>query len=408
MTIRWWRALLVVLVAASVANGAARAEARRALVIGNQGYVSVEPLGKARADAQAVAAALASAGFEAETHADLTRPAMERVLDGFVATLRPGDEAVFYFAGHGVGRDGRNYLLGIDVPAPGGPGPQGHVRAHAVTLETVLGRLHDAGVRVAVAFIDACRDDPYRASTGASLERAALPDDSFVVFSASPGEVAYDRLHAGDDHPNSVFTRTLVELIASPVGEDIRAMTVELRRRVAAEARDEGLRQRPAYQDALIGRFGFRPDAAVDAPLPAVYRGGGWTEPRAAGWLNPSQVALLQTRLRRMGYDAGPVDGVLGSRTRRAIAHWQADHGYGVTGRLTRLQLNHLLGTLDGAFVDEPWGGERVLPRPLMPVRERPRLGVFDDGNFAGRYVDERGCARERDGRTIFCPAHRY
>lgn len=45
-----------------------------------------------------------------------------------------------------------------------------------------------------------------------------------------------------------------------------------------------------------------------------------------------SLVARVQDQLNRMGYDAGPVDGAMGQRTRRAIIAFQKDHGIPATG----------------------------------------------------------------------------
>lgn len=43
----------------------------------------------------------------------------------------------------------------------------------------------------------------------------------------------------------------------------------------------------------------------------------------------------VQRGLNRAGYDAGPVDGMLGPRTRQAIRAWQIDHGQPVSGFVT-------------------------------------------------------------------------
>lgn len=47
------------------------------------------------------------------------------------------------------------------------------------------------------------------------------------------------------------------------------------------------------------------------------------------------QLRRVQRGLNRAGYDAGPVDGVLGPRTRQAIRAWQVDHGQPVSGFVT-------------------------------------------------------------------------
>ena len=47
------------------------------------------------------------------------------------------------------------------------------------------------------------------------------------------------------------------------------------------------------------------------------------------------RIANLQRALRRLGYDPGPVDGILGARTRAAIRAFQADAGLPVTGQVS-------------------------------------------------------------------------
>ncbi|MBI2994729.1 MAG: peptidoglycan-binding protein [Gammaproteobacteria bacterium] len=48
-----------------------------------------------------------------------------------------------------------------------------------------------------------------------------------------------------------------------------------------------------------------------------------------------STVAEIQSGLVRLGYNPGPVDGVLGSRTREAIRAYQRDRGLLVDGQAT-------------------------------------------------------------------------
>lgn len=51
-----------------------------------------------------------------------------------------------------------------------------------------------------------------------------------------------------------------------------------------------------------------------------------------------------QNALNYFGYDAGPADGVMGSRTRSAISQYQAYMGYPVTGNLEEYQRQNLVG----------------------------------------------------------------
>ncbi|WP_366655630.1 peptidoglycan-binding domain-containing protein [Fodinicurvata sp. EGI_FJ10296] len=67
-------------------------------------------------------------------------------------------------------------------------------------------------------------------------------------------------------------------------------------------------------------------------------------------------VMAIQTRLNRLGYDAGPEDGLMGSRTRSAIEAYQDDQGLLVTGEPSQSLLNHISESVEERFgsVEEP------------------------------------------------------
>ncbi len=59
---------------------------------------------------------------------------------------------------------------------------------------------------------------------------------------------------------------------------------------------------------------------------------------------NGSPVAIAQSRLARLGYYHGEVDGMLGPNTRRAISDYQKDHGMRVTGSVSGNTLSSIGG----------------------------------------------------------------
>ena len=71
-------------------------------MVGNDNYRNVSPLRNARSDARAVARALEVAGFEVTLRLDLGDRGLKEALRNFKATVEGGDDAVFYFSGHGV------------------------------------------------------------------------------------------------------------------------------------------------------------------------------------------------------------------------------------------------------------------------------------------------------------------
>lgn len=71
------------------------------------------------------------------------------------------------------------------------------------------------------------------------------------------------------------------------------------------------------------------------------------SEPAPASPGPSGDVARIQRSLNALGYDAGPVDGLMGSRTRAAIRAWQRDSGRTVTGRPTVAVERGLQAALD-------------------------------------------------------------
>src|SRR5215472_15392687 len=175
---------------------------RYALVIGNDNYQSVTPLHNARSDAKAVATALRAVGFKVTLEQDVTLVKLKAALRSFKSQVAGGDDAVFYFSGHGVQFDGTNYLIPTDLV----PQSQEQVMDDSVPLQRVLDDLRDQKARFALAIVDACRDNPFkgtgRAIGGRGLAPVTAASGQMVMYSAGAGQEALDRLGDQDGDPN--------------------------------------------------------------------------------------------------------------------------------------------------------------------------------------------------------------
>jgi hypothetical protein len=259
-------------VAVSLA-GSAQAQVRRALIVGIDSYSEVTPLLKARNDAAAVHGMLVSAGFEADLMLDAGQIELLTGVNNFVSRISPGDEVVFFFAGHGVEIEGRNYLLPSDVPRAA-PGTEILVTARSLALDTVIALIEGRGARASLLIVDACRDNPFprqgTRSLGSSrgLARvAAAPEGTFIMFSAGQGQAALDRLSEDDPNPNSVFTRVLLPRLDEP-GLAVHEMARLVRTEVRQIARSVGHEQFPAVYDQFDGSFMLVPAAQPVVPDP--------------------------------------------------------------------------------------------------------------------------------------------
>lgn len=271
---------VLVIVALALLPGAAAADGqRRAMVVGIDSYDALPDLQKAVNDAVAVSATLQALGFEVVQELDPDRRRFNMRLNEFLSTLSPGDEAVFYFAGHGVEIDGRNYLLPRDVPAATA-GQEAFVTAESIAVDRVIELIRWRGARVSLLILDACRDNPFPRPPGRGavplggsrgLGAMSVPEGAFILYSAGIGQQALDALDDVDPDPNSVFTRRLLPLMAEP-GLPLPDLARRVRSEVQALAATVAHDQRPAYYDDLSGEFAFNPapvpPVATPAPLP--------------------------------------------------------------------------------------------------------------------------------------------
>jgi uncharacterized caspase-like protein len=202
--------------------GAASAERRVALIIGNSNYRHVQPLANPARDAAAVGAMFKKAGFEVvESKLDLGNTAMRRAIREFTGTARNADIAVVYYAGHGIEFDGTNYLIPVDAELASDV----DVEDETISLDRIM-RMLDPVKRLRLVILDACRENPFgkkmtrtiaSRSMGRGLAKVEVTTtDTLVAFAAKAGMTAADG--TGDHSP---FTAALLDSLATP-GLDVR------------------------------------------------------------------------------------------------------------------------------------------------------------------------------------------
>lgn len=266
--VRWLLLSAAILLFASCAYGQPRnltvqkgTSSRFALVIGNDSYRQVEPLRNARADARAIAAALTGAGFVVTLQLDADQSAMKAAIRNFKSRIGGGDEAVFYYSGHGVQLGSTNYLLPVDIRGES----EDQVKDDAVPLQRVLDDLQDQKARFALAIVDACRNNPFRqagrALGGRGLAPTTAATGQMVIYSAGTGQQALDRLGENDRNQNGLFTRVFLREMEKP-GVPVDRVLRSVRDEVVRLAKSVGHEQVPALYDQALGEFYFRPGNA--------------------------------------------------------------------------------------------------------------------------------------------------
>jgi hypothetical protein len=135
---------------AAFAAGPASAAKKVALVVGNANYAEA-PLRNPVNDARAVARQLRGKGFEVLLRENVTKAQFSEAVADFGEKLAAGDTALFFFAGHGIQVQGRNYLLPVDARITS----EQRVRLEAMDVEAVLDQTTAARAAVSMMILDA-------------------------------------------------------------------------------------------------------------------------------------------------------------------------------------------------------------------------------------------------------------
>lgn len=188
------------------------AEDRVAFIIGNGDYPKSLALKNPLNDAIAIEKQLASLGFETKTYKDLKVAEVLGLRQQMESRIKRNSVLFFYYAGHGVQIDGRNYLLPVDATLNDGE----KASQESLYLGDILHAIERMRPKIAVVILDACRDNPFKDQLNSPAAKQGLarvdPPTSTVVFYATrPGGTAQD-----GDGENGVFTQALLQEIAKP------------------------------------------------------------------------------------------------------------------------------------------------------------------------------------------------
>jgi Caspase domain len=230
----------------------AQADKRVALVIGNGAYQNTAFLTNPANDADDMAAALQSVGFEVIIERNVNKRSLEIAMARFARVAQDADSALFYYAGHGMQYRGVNYLMPIDARLE----DEFSVNYELTRIDDVLFAMSGArGVKILI--LDSCRDNPLadRLSRRATnrdivamrgLARIEAARGMIIAYATQSNQVAVDGTGR-----NSPFTGALLKEIEQP-GLEIATLF----RRVAANVeRATGGRQLPELSISMSGEF---------------------------------------------------------------------------------------------------------------------------------------------------------
>jgi hypothetical protein len=233
-------------------------ERRVALIVGNSNYKdSGLHLENPKNDASDIAAVLKQLDFEVVLVTDVGKRDIDMALQRFARLATNADSALFYYAGHALQFEGKNYIMPIDAELE----DDISIKFNMVPIDDVreaLDRANQSGVKIMV--LDACRNNPIadrllRMNVGTTrsanptrgLARIDKTQGMIVAYATAANDVAYD----GNNARNSPFTSALIKYLQEP-GLEIEMMF----RRVTADvsAQTNG-RQRPETYISLLSEY---------------------------------------------------------------------------------------------------------------------------------------------------------
>jgi formylglycine-generating enzyme required for sulfatase activity len=232
-----------------------KTEQRTALVIGNGAYESAS-LRNPPNDARAMGVLLKELGFDVIEKENLGQKEMKKEIQAFGQRLLKGGVGLFYYAGHGMQVNGRNYLIPVGAQIE----HEKQVEYEAVDVGMVLAEMDNARNRLNIVILDACRDNPFARSFRSSSQGLAsmnAPSGTLVAYATAPGSVANDG--SGE---NGIYTGELIQEMKIP---GLKVEDIFKQVRAAVREGTQG-RQVPWESSSLEGDFYFQTPTPVPAP----------------------------------------------------------------------------------------------------------------------------------------------
>ena len=163
-----------------------------AFVIGNAAYSGQAKLKNPINDADSIARLLTSRGFSVQQFTDLKTSNVFQLRQSLEREIDSKSVLFFYYAGHGIQLDGRNYLIPVDARTDS---PDG-ITSDSLYLGDILAAIDKRRPRLAAIVLDACRDNPFGAYNRnlrvSGLARVDPPSSTVVFYATRPGGVAAD------------------------------------------------------------------------------------------------------------------------------------------------------------------------------------------------------------------------
>ena len=223
---------------------------RIALVIGNSEYINVSRLNNPVNDANDISNILSRLQFKVVKIINATRDQMYSAINSFLKELDDNAVGLFYYAGHGMQIDGKNYLIPIDCEAT----TKEKTVFSSYCMEDYLNGIAVYRGKTNICILDACRNNPFANSRGMVSGFSAFisqPQGTIIAFSTSPDSPASDGIS------NGLYTEVLKDSLLIP-NIKIEDMFKSVRIEVSRLSCSRGLPEQISWEhSSLMGDFYF-------------------------------------------------------------------------------------------------------------------------------------------------------
>lgn len=221
-------------------------ERRIALVIGNNAY-ETSPLRNTLNDARDMANALTEFGFEVTFKENLSQKEMTEAIRSFGQQIGQNAVGLFYFAGHAVQVNARDYLIPVRTRIS----YEEDLEDRAVDVSQVLSQMQAARNSTNILILDACRNNPFPRSSRSAPKRFIpldAPPGTLIAYATAPGAEASDGRGR-----NGLYTQELLKAMHT---SGLSIEEVFKRVRIGVQRLTQG-RQTPWESSSLTSDFYF-------------------------------------------------------------------------------------------------------------------------------------------------------
>lgn len=219
-------------------------EQKVALIIGNSNYSHFSKLKNAHHDADDMSKVLKNLGFEILYLKNGSLKDMKKTVRRFSNRIKDGGVGLFFYAGHGIEVDGKNYLIPIDADIP----EKNEVEYESLAVDMIIDKMEEAKNRLNIVVLDACRNDPFSRSGSGGLAQINNAKGMYIAFATAPGSVASD-----GSGRNGLFTK---HLIYNMQQKDLELEKVFKKTRIGV-LKESNERQMPWTSSSVSGDFYF-------------------------------------------------------------------------------------------------------------------------------------------------------